>query len=370
VSALPIVSGEDYDSLGSFSVALAEDCSSLAPIVREPAYMGDLLGRLLEVEAQKGKTYRVFSPQLPFDNSYVGRFRNAVVADRLCTLRTEEGLYVRESLTSGEYEKDIARSSANEPATAAGKAGYLIGSWLVGNYYHWIFQALPSLEYLDRLGVPDCRIVMAEPSAWQLRGLELAGAPLDRLDIIRQGEARLYESLYYPFFARGQYHGFRPGLREFYGRMRDRAKRSGGGDLLLYASRRRIGARPLLNEPLLEEQLTARGFEVVCPETVSIDKQIDLFSRARLIVAPHGSALTNLVFCRPGTILYELLPVHHVRPGSFKVSQYFGLEYHGDCFKPYPRYGHGGWLAKLPRVLERVDQLIERARAFALTADR
>ena len=39
---------------------------------------------------------------------------------------------------------------------------------------------------------------------------------------------------------------------------------------------------------------------------MSVAEQIDAFSRARVIVAPHGAALANLVFAPPGATLVEL----------------------------------------------------------------
>ena len=43
------------------------------------------------------------------------------------------------------------------------------------------------------------------------------------------------------------------------------------------------------------------GFEIVDLVGESLEAQIELFSQTSLIVAPTGAALTNMLFCPPGT---------------------------------------------------------------------
>jgi capsular polysaccharide biosynthesis protein len=58
--------------------------------------------------------------------------------------------------------------------------------------------------------------------------------------------------------------------------------------------------RALLNEAELVEALSARGYEIVEPETLSFADQIRLFSEAELVIGLGGAALFNVVFSPPG----------------------------------------------------------------------
>lgn len=77
-------------------------------------------------------------------------------------------------------------------------------------------------------------------------------------------------------------------------------------DLKLFVSRRRARARHLTNDLEVSERLGALGFTTVVLEEFSGAEQARLFRRAKVIVAQHGAALTNLLYCRPGTRVIEL----------------------------------------------------------------
>jgi hypothetical protein len=70
-----------------------------------------------------------------------------------------------------------------------------------------------------------------------------------------------------------------------------------------YLSRRHQERRPLANEADVEQVFAADGFEVIYPETLTFEEQLALFGQARIVAGPAGSALHNLLFCRPGTPL-------------------------------------------------------------------
>jgi capsular polysaccharide biosynthesis protein len=56
--------------------------------------------------------------------------------------------------------------------------------------------------------------------------------------------------------------------------------------------------------------------------------QIRLFSEAELIVAPHGGALTNLLFAEPGTAVVELFAPDYVQGCYWKLCDCLpGVEY-------------------------------------------
>jgi capsular polysaccharide biosynthesis protein len=76
----------------------------------------------------------------------------------------------------------------------------------------------------------------------------------------------------------------------------------------LYIPRRNVPRRRILNQDELESFLVRQGFKVIDPAEHDVPTQAQLFDQAEVIVAPHGSGLTNLVFCRTGTTVIELFP--------------------------------------------------------------
>ena len=69
----------------------------------------------------------------------------------------------------------------------------------------------------------------------------------------------------------------------------------------LYLSRRGITRRALSNEGEVESLFSRRGFTIVQPEALSIEDQVRLFTHARIVAGPGGSALHNIVFSGPDT---------------------------------------------------------------------
>ena len=70
--------------------------------------------------------------------------------------------------------------------------------------------------------------------------------------------------------------------------------------------RRETTARGLLNQDAVENIMRERGFAVIDPATLSLEKQIALFKGATTVVGPLGAALTNIVFCPPGSKIVAL----------------------------------------------------------------
>jgi capsular polysaccharide biosynthesis protein len=60
--------------------------------------------------------------------------------------------------------------------------------------------------------------------------------------------------------------------------------------------------------PTLENKIRNRFPEMleVALDGMPIDKQLSIFSKARMIVACHGSNLTNMIWAKPGSIVVEV----------------------------------------------------------------
>ena len=78
----------------------------------------------------------------------------------------------------------------------------------------------------------------------------------------------------------------------------------------------RRGKRQILNQDEIMAKAASRGFSLVYLEDLSVLQQAKLFASACCVIAPHGAGLTNLIYCRPGT----------------RVFEFFGRSYQNACF--------------------------------------
>ena len=82
----------------------------------------------------------------------------------------------------------------------------------------------------------------------------------------------------------------------------------------IYVTRQDSNYRKIINESDVVTLLREKGYKVINPQLYEIDEQIEIFSNAEKIIAPHGSNLANIIFCKPGTEIYEIIP-------SFRVNE-------------------------------------------------
>ena len=108
--------------------------------------------------------------------------------------------------------------------------------------------------------------------------------------------------------------------------LRDRvmaARPPARGGLNLYIER--LGTRRISEPAELQRFLARQGFETHSFDAMSVDAQIDLFSRADWVVGAHGAELGNLLFCKPGTKVLELAPASGFKPYYSYMCNKLGL---------------------------------------------
>lgn len=95
----------------------------------------------------------------------------------------------------------------------------------------------------------------------------------------------------------------------------------------LFVGRGGSKLRRLVNESDIAAMLAAEGFQTFAPDANDQRDQIEAFREADVIVAVHGAALTNLLFCRPGTQVVEIFPGNFIKSPYFWLSRRLGLDY-------------------------------------------
>ena len=76
----------------------------------------------------------------------------------------------------------------------------------------------------------------------------------------------------------------------------------------IYIRREDANYRKILNEADLIIILRKKGYEIINPQHFDILEQMKIFSNAKVIISPHGSNMSNIIFCQKNTKIIEISP--------------------------------------------------------------
>lgn len=209
-------------------------------------------------------------------------------------------------------------------------------------YYHWMLDVLPKLGLLERQGISldsiDHFLVRKITGEFQRETLARLGIDESRIVETIDQQFLQCDRLLHVDMNTGinlKMNRFVPlWLKQTFLSQASESER-----LKLYISRPEGIRRGILNEAEIKPLLEAAGFTMVKMEGMSVAEQAALLSRADVLMAPHGGALTNMVFCKPGIPVIELMS-RHVYPYYYGLSELCGHRYHAIMEDPaadYPR---------------------------------
>jgi hypothetical protein len=92
---------------------------------------------------------------------------------------------------------------------------------------------------------------------------------------------------------------------------------------------KRVGRRSYAEHAELVQCLAKFGLPVreAVMETLSFTEQVGLMHNTRILLGPHGSGMTNMIFMPPRSIIFELYPKGFFCRVFREVSQVFNHEY-------------------------------------------
>ena len=237
----------------------------------------------------------------------------------------------RESNASAERHSAFRRVRLGGVRKLKGRVAVCSTVWS-NVYFHWMFDVLPRIGLLKMAGLlesVDGFVVPPPTLPFQRETLERLGLHRDR-QIIADDPWHFHvsaEELIVPSLPSAldtprawgcaflkEVFGQTPGLPQ--GRRR------------LYVSRAKARGRKIVNEAEVQALLCSLGFETAELEGLALPDQASLFGSAEVVVAPHGAGLTNLVFCREGTVVIDLFAPTYVNPCYWVVAETLGLKYH------------------------------------------
>ena len=187
----------------------------------------------------------------------------------------------------------------------------LLTDWGGENHAHLLYDALPRLALFERSGrsIDEVSTVLVHERAISNGWCDELGLSADRCRAATPDVRYRCDELLATSFP-GTSKALMPWAVEFI-RTRLPATRS-GRPRRLYVPR--TTTRLMHNEAEVVATVERHGYDVIDPESASHREVRGWFADAEAVVAPHGAGLADLVHCRPGTPVLELIPTDHPFP--------------------------------------------------------
>jgi capsular polysaccharide biosynthesis protein len=241
------------------------------------------------------------------------------------------------------------------------------------NYYHFLLDVLPRFGiFQDTMpGVEPDGLYVPAASAWQETLLGLTG--LSKYPVVGAAKHRAIRADRLIVPSQPNPREVAPRATIDWLRSRLTAGETADKPRRIYVTRGTTrNTRRMVHEETIWPLLEQRGFVRIEPGGLSIQDQIDHFAAAEVIVAPHGAALTNLIFVSPGARVLEMFAPNYVNACYWAILQSIPDTHYryliGDGSERYgaERYGRGKSMNAIqadvdlsPRaVAEAVDQLL------------
>lgn len=198
-------------------------------------------------------------------------------------------------------------------------------------YWHWMFDLLPRIHLLLRSGITfdeiDYFAINRILHPFQRETLERAGIPGGRIiecdkETHLEADTVIASSITRTLPAAW---GFSYVRELILGKALTAPV---AGTRRIYVTRADARQRRVSNEDEVFSFLRGLGFESVQLAGRTMADQARLFADAAAVVAPHGSGLTNLMFCSPGTRVVEFFSPVYVNPCYWAISNAAGLTYY------------------------------------------
>jgi hypothetical protein len=199
---------------------------------------------------------------------------------------------------------------------------------IYGHYFysHWMLDALPRLALLERSGIVWDKLVAPQATHFQRETLRLLG--IDAMRIVAERDLQIESARLVvptlPGLPGNPPHWVCDFLQRRFLPLTSPTMQS---ERRIYISREKARTRHVVNERELMEALEKYSFERVFLEDLPFLEQVRLLNETSIVVSPHSTGLTNLVFCRPGISVIEIFSPSYVTTFFWSIAAQMGLDY-------------------------------------------
>ena len=205
------------------------------------------------------------------------------------------------------------------------------------NYFHFMFDVLPKLWLIEsKIKFEEIDYFLLNKKIdWQIKILSMIGVSSNKILSAKQYrhiKATRVISVTHPWYLEGY-------IQEQVANIPDwiiyelRAhflnKNISKKNLKIFIDRSdsKFKHCKIINNNELISFLENKNFQIVKPEKLSLNQQIDIFNNAKIILGGHGAALTNIIFCEKNTNIIEFIPSSHPSRKCERISKILNLNY-------------------------------------------
>lgn len=224
------------------------------------------------------------------------------------------------------------------------KEGIHLFKEYAANYFHFVCELMPRLFLIEKMGLSvDVPLLVADDLDVRLYEIiETIKNPARKIVKLKRNVPYAVGALFYLSDLANitdvynekplPKHTFLPvrALKDIAKKITSRVNVVQSGGRKIYLPREGASYRNVVNEFQIVEALLQDGFEIVNLRALTFAAQVTLFSSAEVIVAPTGAALTNLLWCRPGTKVIVLNSDHPYTNKTFwdSIAETVGVHIH------------------------------------------
>jgi hypothetical protein len=275
--------------------------------------------------------FRIYRKRL-INKGFVAIFKNAKVFSQKGHIITQENVLITDLSRSFGVPPKRNNFGIRKPILSEknGKKVAVLTTDGSNTYYHWLFDILPRIQLLKKAGIfenIDLFILPKLMHDFQKSSLSYFNIPNFKILEIEDDEAVLTDNLIVPSLP-SELGTVNLWALNF---IRDTFLFDSSNlnpHRKIYITRKNASARRLLNESEIIEFLSGLGFEIIEAENLAFDDQVKIFSQAEVVVSPHGSGLSNIVFCNKKTKVIDLFYGDFLVPCFWVIAAQLDLDYY------------------------------------------
>lgn len=205
------------------------------------------------------------------------------------------------------------------------------------NYFHFFFDIVPKI-YLIKKNIKSNIdfYYVSKPQKWQIKIYKILGITEKKLiNSLKYKHIFADEilSIDHPWYHKGNFQDQVkkvPKWVVFVNRkifLKNAKKFKSSTKIFLDRSKSKFNHCQIFNQNAIDDWIKRNYIKTYKPEKISLENQIYLFKNASIILGAHGAAFTNIIFCKPGTKIIEIIPSNHPSRKCERISKILKFKY-------------------------------------------